>query len=161
MFESFIGSESFGGFIDEETRDEVDGLRRGGETEDLRPGVGLYFREVKVGERAVHGFDLFAGGRAQHFDDFDQLIDSGLAGKQRLAKQQLGQHATGGPEIDAGCVVGGAKDEFWSAIVARADVSHVGFAFNQPLGAAPVAQFEHVRLGIDQQILWLDVPMAD
>lgn len=62
---------------------------------------------------------------------------------------------------DAGCIIGSTKDEFGSAVIARADVRHIRLAGDKDLCGAKVAEFEHTLGGIQQQILGLDVAMAD
>lgn len=65
------------------------------------------------------------------------------------------------PLTDLGRVVDCAKYQLGRPVVARADVRHVRLAGQQLLGAAKVAQLQDGRFGIEQQILWLDVAMAD
>ena len=60
-----------------------------------------------------------------------------------------------------GRVVCGPKDEFRSPVVTRADVGNVGLPLDEVLGASKIAQLQHSRLGVKQQVLWLDVPVAD
>lgn len=84
--------------------------------------------------RRVHLLNLLHGGRAQNLDDLDELISRGLAGEEGLADQHLGDHAPDGPDVDGGGVLCGSEDEFWSAVVAGANVGDVGLACNQPLG---------------------------
>ena len=158
---SLVRRESFGGLINEELGDEIDGFRRGGETENLRPEVGLDLGEIKVREGAVHGLDLLAGGSAEDLDDFDQLIDARFAGEQRLSQQELSQNAPGGPDIDARTIIGGSKDELRRSVVPGADVGYIGLGGDQFLGAAPVAELEHIGGGVDEQVLRLDVAVAN
>ena len=47
----------------------------------------------------IHGLDLFPGGRAQHFDDLDQLINPTLTWEQGLTEHQLGHNASRRPNI--------------------------------------------------------------
>ena len=54
------------------------------------------------------------------------------------------------PDVDGGGVVGGAEDELGRAVVAGADVGDVGFALDELLGGAEVAELEHVDGGVDQ-----------
>jgi len=58
-------------------------------------------------------------------------------------------------------VVGRAKDEFGSTIVARADVRDVGLILDQDLGTAKVAELEDAGSGVEEQVLGLDVSVAD
>ena len=48
--------------------------------------MGLDLREFVLHVVRVHGADLVARGRAEHFDDFHELVDTRLAGEERLAE---------------------------------------------------------------------------
>ena len=98
--------------------------------------------------------------RAAHLDDFDELVHAGLAREERHAEEQLGEHAAHRPDVDAARVVCGAKYQLGGPIVAGANVRHVRLALDQNLGAAKVAELEQVGLGVDEQVLRLDVTMA-
>lgn len=65
------------------------------------------------------------------------------------------------PNIDGGRVVGGPEDELRCAVVPTADVGHIGLALDQEFGTAEVTELEDVRLGVEQQVLRLDVTVAD
>ena len=62
---------------------------------------------------------------------------------------------------DLGCVIGRAKDQFRRSVVPGADVRNVRFILDQDLGAAKIAELEHSGGRIEQEILRLDIPMAD
>lgn len=109
----------------------------------------------------VHGPDLFPGGSTENLDDLHQLIDTRLSREERLAKHQLGHHTTRRPNIDVGSVVCSAKDELRGTVVARADVADVWFTGNEDLGRSKVAELQNACVGIEEQVLWLDVTMAD
>ena len=47
----------------------------------------------------IHSADLLTGWGAQHFDDFNKLINTRLSREQRLTKHQLGHDAARGPDI--------------------------------------------------------------
>ena len=95
-----------------------------------------------------------------HLDDFDKLVHAGLAREERHPEEQLGEHAAHRPDVDAARVVGGTKYQLGGPVVARANVGHVRLTLHQNFGAAKVAELEEVRLGVDEQILRLDVAMA-
>mmetsp|Transcript_8210 Transcript_8210/g.26446 ORF Transcript_8210/g.26446 Transcript_8210/m.26446 type:complete len:496 (+) Transcript_8210:183-1670(+) len=149
------------GGVPEERADELDGVRRRARSEDLCPRVRLDLRELVLRVVLVHRLDLVERRRAQHLDDLDQLVDARLARKEGHAQEQLGEHAARGPDVDAAAVVGGAKDELRRAVVARADVRHVWLPLDQDLCAPKVAQLEHVARRVDEQVLRLDVAVAD
>ena len=54
-----------------------------------------------------------------------------------------------------------ARDELSGAVVAAADVRDVGLAPHQVLGRAEVAQLQDAGLRVQQQVLRLDVSVAD
>ena len=60
-----------------------------------------------------------------------------------------------------GGVVGGTKDELRSAVVARADVRHVGLVLDKDLGTPEIAELQDTGIWIQQEVLWLDVTVAD
>ena len=61
--------------------------------------MGLDLREFVLHVVRVHGADLVARGRAEHFDNFHELVDTRLAGEERLAEHQLCHDATSRPHI--------------------------------------------------------------
>lgn len=60
-----------------------------------------------------------------------------------------------------GRVVGRAKDQLGGAVVARADVRDVGLVLDEDLGAAEIAELQDAGTRVQQQILGLDVAVAD
>jgi len=60
-----------------------------------------------------------------------------------------------------GCVVGRAKDQLWRSIVSRTDVGYVRLVFNQDLGTSEVAKLEYPCIWVKQEVLWLDITVAD
>jgi len=50
----------------------------------------------------IHGLDLLSRRGAEDFDDLDELVDTALAGEQRLAKHQLSHDAPCRPDVWAG-----------------------------------------------------------
>eukprot|EP00955_Chlamydomonas_euryale_P117852 366501-Chlamydomonas_euryale.AAC.33 len=101
--------------------------------------------------------DLLARRRAQHLDDLHQLVDAALTREERLPQHQLRDHAPNRPNVDRRRVVCRAKDELRRAVVARADVRDVRLTLDQLLCGSKVAQLERMRVGVDQQVLGLDV----
>mmetsp|Transcript_9353 Transcript_9353/g.23285 ORF Transcript_9353/g.23285 Transcript_9353/m.23285 type:complete len:346 (+) Transcript_9353:247-1284(+) len=157
---SLEGLDARVGRIAQEARDQLDGVRRRAGAEDLVPRVRLDLRELVLGIVLVHRLDLLQGGCAEHLDDFDELVHAGLAREERHAEEQLGEHAAHRPDVDAARVVCGAKYQLGGPIVAGANVRHVRLALDQNLGTAKVAELEQVGLGVDEQVLRLDVAMA-
>ena len=104
---------------------------------------------------------MFAGGGAENLDDFDELINPRLSGKEWLAKQELRKNATGGPDVNAGAVIGGTEDQLGCPVITGADVCYIGFIGDQLFGASPITEFQHIGGRVDQQVLRFDVAMAD
>mmetsp|Transcript_18818 Transcript_18818/g.37965 ORF Transcript_18818/g.37965 Transcript_18818/m.37965 type:complete len:287 (+) Transcript_18818:456-1316(+) len=117
--------------------------------------------ELELRVIRVHRHELVPCWRAQHLDDLDELVDPALAWEDRLSQDELGSDACRRPNVDDCRVIGGAEDELWRAVVTRADVSHVRLAFQQTLRRAEVAEFQGMRPAVDQQVLRLDVTVAD
>eukprot|EP00933_Yihiella_yeosuensis_P009250 TRINITY_DN115092_c0_g1_i1.p3 TRINITY_DN115092_c0_g1~~TRINITY_DN115092_c0_g1_i1.p3 ORF type:complete len:108 (+),score=9.41 TRINITY_DN115092_c0_g1_i1:402-725(+) len=105
--------------------------------------------------------ELLGGGRADGLDDLGELVRGGLAGEERAAQEELCHDAAEGPYVDCGSVLGGVAHELGRAVVARADVRHVGLALDETLGAAEVAQLDDVGAGVEEEVLGLDVSVAD
>ena len=154
------GLDAAVGGIRQRRADVVHGLLGGLGPEHLPPLAGHDLRELELGVVGVHGADLLPGRGAEDFDDLDELVDAGIAGEERLAEKELGSDAALGPNVNGRGVVGAAKDELGGTVVPRADVRHIGLALDEGLGTAKVAQLELLCVGIDQQILRLDVAVA-
>mmetsp|Transcript_58256 Transcript_58256/g.102476 ORF Transcript_58256/g.102476 Transcript_58256/m.102476 type:complete len:215 (-) Transcript_58256:540-1184(-) len=153
--------ESLVGHVSEELADEVDGLRRRGGLEDAAPGVCTNLRELELLVVGVHGLELLLGRRAEDLDDLHQLVDTAAAGEDGRADQQLGEHAALRPHIDHRAVVRGPEDQLRRAVEAGADVRHIGLAFHKRLGGTEVAELEDLSDGVNQQVVRLDVSVAD
>ena len=59
------------------------------------------------------------------------------------------------------CVVCRAENQLRSAVVSGADIRHVRLVFDQDLGATKVAELEDSGGGVQEEVLRLDVAMAD
>eukprot|EP00042_Codosiga_hollandica_P047769 m.523355 g.523355 ORF g.523355 m.523355 type:complete len:537 (-) comp57523_c0_seq15:1321-2931(-) len=160
MSESLEGGETGCWRVVEHNRDKRDCLGRNMCTEHLGPRMGTDQRKLELVVVGVHAEDLVARRRPKHLDDFDELVNTALARENGLAKHKFRQHTPSRPHIDAVCVLSGAKDELWCAIVARANVRNILFAGNKQLGTAEIAELDDTRCGIDEKILRLDITMA-
>ncbi len=60
-----------------------------------------------------------------------------------------------------GCVVGRAKDELGRPVIARANVRHIRLVLHQDLSAAKIAQLQHSGARVEEEVLRLDVAVAD
>ena len=58
-------------------------------------------------------------------------------------------------------VVRGTEDEFGCPIIPGADIRHVGLVLHQYLGATEIAEFQDARVGVEEEVLGLDVSVAD
>lgn len=109
----------------------------------------------------VHRLDLLARWRAEDLDDLNELVDPGLARKERLTKHELGHDTAGGPDVDGRRIVGRAENELGGPVIARADVRHVRLPGNEDLGRAKVDELEYACRWVDEEVLGLDVAVAD
>jgi len=66
-----------------------------------------------------------------------------------------------GRRTNLGGVVGGTKNQLGGAIVPGADVRDIGLVFDENLGAAKITQLQNARRWVQQEVLGLDIPMAD
>lgn len=60
-----------------------------------------------------------------------------------------------------GRVVSGAENQLRSAVVSRTNVRDIGFVLHQNLGASKITKLEHTSVGVQEQVLRLDIPMAN
>lgn len=59
----------------------------------------LDLRELVFHVVGVHGANLIPCGRTENLDDLDKLVDTRLAGEQRLSEHELCHYTTGRPHI--------------------------------------------------------------
>jgi hypothetical protein len=74
------------------------------------PWVRFYHWKFELSIVWIHVFNLLARGRSEDLDYLDELVDAGIAGKYRLAEKELGEDASGRPDIDLASVICCAKD---------------------------------------------------
>jgi len=141
--------------------DQIHGLRRCARAEHLAPRMGLDLGELELGVVLVHALNFFPGRSANNFDNFNELVDVGFAGEERLPKDHLGQNTTERPRVNVGRVVGGAKDQLRGSIVPRANVGNVRFPSHQGLCAAEVAKLHDMRHWVQEEVLRLDVAVTN
>jgi hypothetical protein len=60
-----------------------------------------------------------------------------------------------------GSVVCGTKNQLWCSVVPRANVGHIWLVLYQNFGTPEITEFQDAGGGIQQQILGLDIAMAD
>ena len=111
-------------------------------------------QEVVVGPRVLRR-------RPKRLEDLAQLVEVGLSGHKRHAKQELREDAAHGPDVDAGPVHPGAEQELRGAVPPRHDkvrVLAVGGAV--VLGQTKVRYLD-VTLAVDEQVVWFQVAMED
>jgi hypothetical protein len=117
--------------------------------------------ELELCVDRVHGLNLRLGGRAEHLDDLDELVDASVAGEEGVTKKQLREHATRGPHVDRGRVVRRAEDELRRAVVPAADVGDGGLSGHECFRAAEVTELEDVRFRVHEKVLRLDIAVAN
>jgi len=62
---------------------------------------------------------------------------------------------------DFGCVVGRTENEFGRPVIPGADIGHIRLVLYQNLCASEIAQLQHTTAGVEEEVLRLDVAMAD
>mmetsp|Transcript_2774 Transcript_2774/g.9782 ORF Transcript_2774/g.9782 Transcript_2774/m.9782 type:complete len:392 (-) Transcript_2774:343-1518(-) len=99
---------------------------------------------------------------ARHLEDAVQLVHRRVTREDRLASQHLAQNASERPHVDTLAVPRRAKQDLRRAVPARRHVVGELHRGRVADGAreAEVAELERV-VGVDQQVLWLDVSMHD
>jgi len=88
----------------------------------------------------IHAMNLFPRGCSEDLDNFNQLIDSALARKNRCTEYEFGHNTTGGPHVNGCSVKISTKYEFGSTIVARANVRYILLGTNEDFCTTKVTQ---------------------
>lgn len=147
--------------VNEEATQEIEGRLARPMGNELLPGASLNTGKDEFAVLRVHLLNLFQSGGAQNLDDLHQLINAGVAREEWTAQQEFTDDTASRPHVNADSVLGGTKDQFWCSVVAGTDVGDVGFARHENLSTAEVADLEDARLRIDQQVLWLNIAVAN
>jgi len=96
--------------------------------------------------------------------DQRSLVRDARAREQGDARHEFGVHATGAPHVHRGGVVGRVvrlvEQQFGRPVAAGTGVPGVRPAVRQILGAAKVAQLEHARGRVQQQVARFHVPVT-
>ena len=121
--------------VPQELGHQVNRLWRGTVAEHFCPGMGFDLGKFEVRVIWVHRMNLFTCRRADYFDNFNELVNVGLARKDGCAEQHFSEHATEGPHVNRWGIIGRSEYEFRGTIVAAADVGDVGLAFDELLSA--------------------------
>lgn len=146
----------------------------------------LDLRELVLHVVGVHGANLISSRCSQHLDDLYELVNARLAWEKRLSEHQLCHDATRRPDVcthtvtisthsqhhcakqdkkegrtNLGGVVCCSKNQLRRTVVPGANVRHVWLVFYQDLGTSEIAQLEDTRRRVEQQVLRLDVSVAD
>eukprot|EP00982_Pelagococcus_subviridis_P008403 30837-Pelagococcus_subviridis.AAC.18 len=88
------------------------------------------------------------------------LVHAALTGEERRPEEELRHDAPQGPDVDRGGVIRRAEDELGGAVIPRTNVGDVGLRADENLRAAEIAQLQHVRLAVHEQVLRLDVSVT-
>ena len=83
------------------------------------------------------------------------------SGKCQLAPKCESLQSQRRTHTDLGGIIRGTKNELWCTVISRADVGDVRLVLNQNLCAAEIAELEYAGCRVQEQVLWLDVAMAD
>ena len=77
--------------------------------------------------------------------------------------QHLRQRFGGREQIstDLCRIICGTENQFRRPVVARTDVGNIRFILDEDLGRSEITQLQNTRVQIDQEVLGLDVTMAD
>ena len=111
---------------------------------------------------AIARLEVAVGRGAEELHDLDQvLLGRVLALVRQVAEEELHQDRAHRPDVDADGVLGRAEHELGRAVVPRADVRHVGLPLHQHLRAPEVAQPALERRRVAEQVVRLDVAVAD
>lgn len=130
--------------------DEVHGILGRFRPEDLSPLTCLDLGEFELSVVGVHGADFFSGGCSEDLDDLNQLVNTGITRKERLAKQQLGPHTALRPNINCRGIIRTPEDQLRRPVIPTANVTDVGLPPHERLGGPEVAQLQLLILWIDQ-----------
>ena len=121
--------------VPQELGHQVNRLWRGTVAEHFCPGMGFDLGKFEVRVIWVHRMNLFTCRRADYFDNFNELVNVGLAGKDWSTKQHFSENATKGPYINGRRIISRSKYQLGRAIIAAADVGNIGLALDKLLGA--------------------------
>jgi hypothetical protein len=65
------------------------------------------------------------------------------------------------PHINLRVVIGRSENELRSPVASRANVGDIGFALDQSLSTAKIAEDQPIRHRVHEDIVWFDIAMAD
>mmetsp|Transcript_9995 Transcript_9995/g.24906 ORF Transcript_9995/g.24906 Transcript_9995/m.24906 type:complete len:507 (+) Transcript_9995:338-1858(+) len=140
---------------------QIDRFRRGLVLQVLWQRAPLHLRKFHLLVVRVHQVDLLLCRRSQNFDDLDQLVHPRLSGEEGPSDDHFRHHAAHGPHVDGRRVRRRPENQLWSPVVPRANVSNVLLPLHKLLRRPKVAQLAFPVHGIHQDVLRLDVPVAD
>lgn len=88
----------------------------------------------------VHRHNLIFSRRAQHPNNFNQLINIACSHERRLENQHLNNNTPNRPHIYLICVLRCAKYKLRSSIAPRTDIGNVGLARHKSFCRTKIAQ---------------------
>ena len=139
--------------------DQVEALLRhvGADRGPVLFRAGLHVSEVVKGDLVGEVGDVLGPRRAQHAYDFGDLIVVVDAGEEHVARDQLGENAAYGPDVDGLGVSLGVEDDLRRAVPASDDVfGEVGLVLLDAPAQSQIADLD-VAIFVDQDVLGLDV----
>ena len=99
---------------------------------------------------------------AQNLENFEDLVDLGVSHEKWPTLDHFREDAACGPQIDTKTVCFLPEQDLWAPIPECNDLVRVRFDW-QTKGSCQteVRQLDVLSLGVDQQVLWLEIPMEN
>lgn len=105
---------------------------------------------------------VLAGGGTQHLENLEDLIDLGIAHKQRSPLHHLGKDAASGPKVNTESVGLLTEQNFGAAVPESNDFMGVGLdGESKSAGKTKVSQLDVLAHSVDEKVLGLEVAMED
>jgi hypothetical protein len=179
MVDGILGSDSILGYVGEYFHEQIDQIllifeliKKAGKSiiiiGILRNG-GEFLEELGIeGDLLAEDLVFFVGGGAEDVEDGEELVALGLALEQRVLGDQLGQDAASCPDVYrlvvlryAAAVSKGLQDQLRCSVVAGNYVRSILSVHIDVFRRTEVANSHYIVVSIDENILWLQIPVDD